>query len=158
MSPKDFVEKSQWIQRPNFLRKPTSSWLKEKSYKDTVDPDSPEVKSTKVNTCVVKESDLIVERLFRFSSWNKAKVAVALCLNYKRKLREKVKSKGKESSAGSPEQRCFSDTPASGELNVANLQEAEVEIIKQVQRQAFPSEIRSLQKKSPRYRGRTEDG
>ena len=54
-------------------------------------------------------------------------------------------SKGKESSAGSPEQRCVSNTPASGELNVANLQEAEVEIIKQVQRQAFPSEIRSLQ-------------
>ena len=55
------------------------------------------------------------------------------------------KGKGKESSAGSPEQRCVSNTPASGELNVANLQEAEVEIIKQVQRQAFPSEIRSLQ-------------
>ena len=80
MSPKDFVEKSQWIQGPDFLRKPTSSWLKEKSYKDTVDPDSPEVKSTKVNTCVVKESDVIVERLLRFSSWHKAKVAVALCL------------------------------------------------------------------------------
>ena len=54
-------------------------------------------------------------------------------------------SKGKESSAGSPEQRCVSNTPASAELNVANLQQAEVEIIKQVQRQAFPSEIRSLQ-------------
>ena len=54
-------------------------------------------------------------------------------------------SKGKESSAGSPEQRCVSNTPASGELNVANLQETEVEITKQVQRQAFPSEIRSLQ-------------
>ena len=109
MSPKDFVEKSQWIQGPDFLRKPTSSWLKEKSYKDTVDPDSPEVKSTKVNTCVVKESDVIVERLLRFSSWHKAKVAVALCLKYKRKLREKVMSKGKESSAGSPEQRCVSN-------------------------------------------------
>ena len=54
-------------------------------------------------------------------------------------------SKGKESSSGSPEQRCVSNTPASAELNVTNLQEAEVEIIKQLQRQAFPSEIRSLQ-------------
>ena len=145
MSPKDFVEKSQWILGPNFVKKPASSWLKEKSDKDTVDPDSPEVKSSKVNTCVVKESDVIVERLLSFSSWHKAKVAVALCLKYKRKLREKVMSKGKESSAGSPEQRCVSNTTASGELNVANLQEAEVEIIKRVQRQAFPSEIRSLQ-------------
>ena len=85
------------------------------------------MKSTKVNTCVVKESDVIVERLLRFSSWHKAKVAVALCLKYKRKLREKVMSKGKESSAGSQEQRCVSNTPASAGLNVANLQEAEVE-------------------------------
>ena len=108
-------------------------------------PDSLEVKSTKVNTCVLKESDAIVERLLRFLSWQKAKLAVALCLKYKRKLREKVMAKGRKSSAGSPEQRCVSNTPASGELNVANLQEAEVEIIKQVQRQAFPSEIRSLQ-------------
>ena len=65
----------------------------EKSYKDTVD--SPELKSTKVNTSVVKESDVIVESLLRFSSWHKAKVSIALCLKYKRKFREKVMSKGK---------------------------------------------------------------
>ena len=70
-----------------------------------MDPDFPEVKNTEVNTCVVKESDVIVDRLLRFSSWHKAKVAVALCLKYKRKLREKVMSKGKESSAGLPEQK-----------------------------------------------------
>ena len=67
-----------------------AGWLKEKSYKDTVDPDSTEVKSTKVNTCVVKESDVIVERLLRFSSWHKAKVAVALCL----KVQEEAQRKG----------------------------------------------------------------
>ena len=39
----------------------------------------------------------------------------------------------------------MSVTPASAELNVANLQEEEVEIIKQVQRQAFPSKTISLQ-------------
>ena len=33
MSPKDFDEKSQWIQGPNFLKTPTSSWLKERSHR-----------------------------------------------------------------------------------------------------------------------------
>ena len=32
-----------------------------------MDPDSPEVKNIEVNTCVVEESDVIVERLLRFS-------------------------------------------------------------------------------------------
>ena len=59
-------------------------------YKDNVDPDFPEVKNTEVNTCVVKESDVIVERLLRFSSWHKARVAVALCL----KVQEEAQRKG----------------------------------------------------------------
>ena len=32
-----------------------------------MDPDFREVKNTEVNTCVVKESDVIVERLLKFS-------------------------------------------------------------------------------------------
>ena len=82
--------------------------MKEETYKDNVDPDSPKEKNTTL--CVVKESDVRVEGLLRFSSWQKAKVAVTLCLRYKRKLREKVMSKGKESSAGTPEQGCISNT------------------------------------------------
>ena len=90
--------------------------MKEEIYKDNVDPDFPEVKSTEVNTCVVKESDVIVERLLRFSSWHKAKVAVALCLRYNGNLREKVMSKGKESSAGKKEQGCVSKAQFNVEL------------------------------------------
>ena len=81
-----------------------------------MDPDFPEVKNTEVNTCVVKESDVIVERVLKFSSWHKAKVAVALCLRYNENLREKVMSKGKESSAGTKEQGCVSKAQFNVEL------------------------------------------
>ena len=96
--------------RPDFLKRPTNSCLKEETNKDNVHPESPEEKNTKVNTCVVKESDVIVKRLLRFSSLQKANVAVTPCLRYKRKLREKVMSKGKDSSAGTPEKGCVSNT------------------------------------------------
>ena len=72
-----------WITGPDFLKEPVKSWLKEETYEDHVDPDSPEVKNVKVNISTVKESSDIVKRLRRFSSWFKAKMVVALCLKYK---------------------------------------------------------------------------
>lgn len=86
MSPKDFVEKSEWIKGPDFLKEPVESWLKKEKYEEHVDADSPEVKNVNVNTTAVEESSDILKRLQRFSSWYKAKVAVALCLKYKVKL------------------------------------------------------------------------
>ena len=80
MSPKDFMEKSEWIGDPDFLKEPVESWLKEESYDDHVDSDSPEVKNVKVNIRAVKKSSDILKRLRRFSSWFKAKMALALCL------------------------------------------------------------------------------
>lgn len=84
MSPKDFVEKSEWIKGPDFLREPKVSRLKEENYEDHVDPDFPVVKKLSVNTSTVKESFDIVSRPSRFSSWQKAKIAVALCLRYEK--------------------------------------------------------------------------
>ena len=76
MLPKDFVEKSRWITGPDFLKEPVDSWLKEETYENDVDPDSPEVKNVKVNTSALKESSDIRKRLQRFSSWQKAKMAL----------------------------------------------------------------------------------
>ena len=86
MSPKDFVEKSEWIKGPDFLKESAESWLKKEKYEEHVDADSPEVKNVNVNTSAVEESSDILKRLQRFSSWYKAKVAVALCLKYKVKF------------------------------------------------------------------------
>ena len=145
MSPKDFVKKSKWITGPAFLKEPVDNWLNEETYVQDVDQDCPEVKSVRVNTSVVKESIDILKRLERFSSWRKAKMAVALCLKYKRKLRARVMAKKKAPDDGASEEMSTSGTFASLGVNVTDLEEAEVEIIKLVQRDQFPSEIRSLQ-------------
>ena len=146
MSPKDFVEKAAWITGPDFLKEPVKSWLKEETYEDHVDPDSLEVKNVKVNISTVKESSDIVKRLRRFPSWFKAKMAVALCLKYKRHLRDRVLAKKKGSSClASDEGPVGRKDVNSTRVNVADLEEAEIEIIKHVQRKEFPSEIKSLQ-------------
>ena len=56
ISPKDFMEKSEWIKGPDFLKEPVESWLKGETYEDHVDLDSPEVKNVKVNISAVKET------------------------------------------------------------------------------------------------------
>ena len=146
MSPKDFVEKSEWIKGPDFLKEPVESWLKEETYEDHVDSDSPEVRNVKVNISAVKENSDILKRLRRFSSWFKAKMAVALCLKYKRSLRDRVLAKRKVSSGlASDEGPAGRKGVNSTRVNVADLEEAEMEIIKRVQRNEFPSEIKSLQ-------------
>ena len=146
MSPKDFVEKSDWIKGPDFLKEPVESWLKEETYEDHVDSDSAEVRNVKVNTSAVKENSDILKRLRRFSSWFKAKMAVALCLKYKRSLRDRVLAKRKVSSGlASDEGPAGRKDVDSTRVNVADLEEAEMEIIKHVQRNEFPSEIKSLQ-------------
>ena len=148
MSPKDFVEKSEWIKGPDFLKEPVESWLKEETYEEHVDSDSPEVKIVKVNTSAVKESSDILKRLERFSSWFKAKMAVALCLKYLRSLRDRVLAKRKVSSDVASEEGPAgpNDVNSTGsQANVTDLEEAEMEIIKHVQRKEFPSEIKSLQ-------------
>jgi len=147
-SPKDSVEKSTWIKGPDFLKEPVECWLKEETYEEHVDSDSPEVRNVKVNTSTVKESSDILKRLERFSSWFKAKMAVALGLQYKRRLRDRVLAKRKLSSKGASEEELASPTnvtSASTGVSVTDLEEAEVEIIRHVQRNEFASEIKSLQ-------------
>ena len=110
---------------------------------DHVDSDSPEVKNVKVNISTVKESSDILKRLRRFSSWFKAKMAVALCLKFQAKShRDTVLAKRNVSSG-----LALDEGPAgrkdidSTRVNVADLEEPEMEIIKHVQRNKFPSEI-----------------
>ena len=148
MSPKDVMEKSKWIKRPDFLNEPVESWLKEETYEDYMESDSPEVKIVKVNTSAVKENNYIVKRRQRFSSRLKAKMAVAFCLRYKRRLRDRVLAKRKLSSNGTSEEGLAgptNGTSASTVVNATDLEEAEAEITKHVQRNEFPSEMKSLQ-------------
>lgn len=69
MSPEDFMKKSELIKGPDFQKEPVESWLKEGTYEEHMDADSPEVKKVKVNTSMVRESSDILKRFQQFSSW-----------------------------------------------------------------------------------------
>ena len=68
---------------------------------------------------------------------------MVLCLRHKRY--NEVISKGKELSDGTSEHQPTKDTSANTGPSAVNLKEAKVEIIKELQRNVFPSEIKSLQ-------------
>ena len=91
---------SRWICGPEFLQKIENEWPANDSPKRELPSDDPEVRKT---TSIATKSDTrypsIEERIDRFSSWCKAKRAVAMCIQYVRKLKARVKnldSKGRE--------------------------------------------------------------
>ena len=114
----------------DFLKEAVESWLKEETYEENVDADSLEVKDLKVNASAVKENSDTFKKLQRFSIWHKVKVAVVLCLRYKKKLTGKVVAKKKAPSDGASEEKPINGTSISPGLNAVDLEEAEVEILK----------------------------
>ena len=109
-----------------------------------MDPADPEVKDN-VNANVVTEKNDMLSRLDRFSSLNTAKAAVAICLRYKNNLRKKAVTKKDESMNRKPESEGRERVSASSLLSVDELQKAEMEIVKMVQSDAFPGEIKNLE-------------
>lgn len=93
-------------------------------------------------TTQVQRHFSLPERLMSFSCWHKAKRAIAICLRLQKRYRTGVKrkalSKSEEFHGGA------SKTTQYIPVNVQELQEAEREIIKSVQRDEFEEEISSL--------------
>lgn len=102
MTAKQFVEKSKWLEGPEFLKDSEETWLMGDIVKSKVDTTDPEVK-VNVNVNAVTEKKDILSRLHRFSRLNKAKAAVAICLRYKANLKEKAITKKDESMNRKPE-------------------------------------------------------
>ena len=94
----------------------------------------------------------MLSRLERFSSWQRLKTAIALCMKYKQQLKMSVneaisRSPVKETSQSAPNsgQKCDSkDCPVVTSVMVNDLEQAEVEVIKLVQADAFEREIKAL--------------
>ena len=96
----------------------------------------------------------IEERLNRFSSWFKAKRAIAICLRFKEillaRLRKRKLSGEQSSDSSEGSSRVISCNP----LNVDELNEAGKEIIRVVQRKSFIKETlllhqRNVEESSP---------
>ena len=81
MTAKQFVERSKWLEGPEFLKDSEETWQTGDVIKSKVDPANPEVK-VNVNANVVTEKNDMLSRLDRFSSLNTATAAVAICLRY----------------------------------------------------------------------------
>ena len=97
LSPRE-LQKSSWITGPAFLWKDKSCWpecsLSEAKENYMLSEDDPEVKKAVTLVANTDESFAsLVTRLEYFSDYHRAKRAVALCLLYINKLKERVKSK-----------------------------------------------------------------
>ncbi len=118
-------------------------WQTREVVESKVDATDPEVK-VNVNANVLTEKNDILSRLDRFSSLHTAKVAVAICLKYKKNLKEKTLTRKDEAINGTLVSEGVERVSASSLISVEELQKAEMKIIKVVQSNAFPSEIKIL--------------
>ena len=59
------------VKGPDFLKEPVEIWLKEETYEEHVDADSPEVKDFKFNASAVKENSDILKRLKKVKFWQR---------------------------------------------------------------------------------------
>ena len=89
------LQKSNWITGPAFLWKEKSCWpVNEAKEIFTLYEDDPEVKKkVALVTSTEKSFVSLASRLKYFSDYHQAKKAVALCLMYIQKLKERVKSR-----------------------------------------------------------------
>ncbi|XP_073237544.1 uncharacterized protein [Porites lutea] len=87
MNTKEFMQRSQWIKGPDFLWQTEDHWPQQDSYENEVDHNSPDVKRVTANATVIEEHENMLSRFKRFSKWQVLKDAVALCMEYKRRLK-----------------------------------------------------------------------
>ena len=103
--------------------------------------DDPEVKNCSVNTPSIKQSGFDLGRLNRFSTWFSAKRAMANCLLFISRLKQRCQRK----RTG----RTDDDSTSEKDVSVQKLREAEIVILKYVQSEVFGEEIvilKSIQK------------
>ncbi|XP_043229908.1 uncharacterized protein LOC122385596 [Amphibalanus amphitrite] len=131
---RELVDNHLWWHGPAFLSLSTDLPLVDNE--EVVDERDPEVK--KAASLMTKSSTpaavypTLLERLERFSSWFTAKKAVANCLRYMRKLQEASKKRRADNSEG---------TRTQDELQVQDLKEAEVIILRSLQKETFKNEM-----------------
>jgi len=145
----DFLQKSQWINGPGFLWQSENHWPKQGSYEDEIDPSSPEVRKITANSTIVEEKKDMLSRLERFSNWQRLKTAIALWMMYKQRLKVSISkaisgSSAKETSQNSDRNSDYTSCSAVVPVMVNDLEQAEIEVIKLVQADAFGKEIKVL--------------
>ena len=130
-----------WIQGPEFLRQSNETWPKRPAeMNDSVDDADPEVKRSIVCANHGSDPDLMARITNRYSSWTRLRRVVAWMLRYKANLLRQSKKR----KTGQTVDIKFSGS--TNFLNLAELQNAEIEILKYVQEQSFKEERGLLSK------------
>ena len=128
----EFIGCSIWWNGPDFLSEPGR--LQEQDMNTDIDPEDPEVKKEKSSSTAfstgtqLKSFAGLPQRLEYFSSWHRAKKAVALALRYKDILLRRTEAKCAEP------------------VTVEEMKKAEAIIVRKVQEEAFGEEVHSLRK------------
>ena len=143
LSVTELVNKSKWLSGPQFL------WEKEipiviEANPPTVSADDPEVKRVQAFAVQQFKNQSLLDRLEHFSDWHRAKRAVAACLRLKSNFKDR--SIKKPSEPLSIEYLRKNAIPLYESATVKELQQAELEIIRQVQSEVFKEEIKILQR------------
>ena len=96
----------------------------------------PEVRKIKAlaTGAIENRHSLILDRLKCFSSWHRAKRAIAYCTNFKNRLKQRILNQNAPAEPRTAKQK----------INVEDLQSAELEIIRIVQEIEFSEEIEVL--------------
>ena len=157
LSPKDLLQSSRWLRGPSFLWDSHYSWKNfDKSEPESLQPDDKEVRkasSFKTFTTTKEPSATLLQRLEYFSSWFRAKRAVAVCLRYRKILLERTR--GKQTTVDGVRTRSAANEHRP--VDVDELKAAEQEIIRHVQKEAFKEEISKLKKITTDYEAHKED-
>ena len=140
VSADDFVHKSKWLTGPDFLWKTDLPEDESLASEQVLSDNDPEVKrvtplATQIETF---PPHLDLRCLEGFSSWNKAKRAIANCMNFKALLRTQIMNKQQTAHKNTD------DSVHPRPLVVEDLQKAEQEIIRNLQAEAFEEEIKVL--------------
>ena len=137
----ELSKQHRWITGPNFLWLPESEWPQLPADLDAVSLNDPEVKKVLVHSMNVEENVDLLNRLTRFSEWQRMKRSIAWILRLKPNSDERAllpkDGADKIGSAAHVKRK---------PLRVEELDRAEKTILKLVQRGAFPKEIEALQK------------
>jgi hypothetical protein len=144
----DIVNDSRWINGPSFLYEADQDWkhFNQPDDKAKLEPDDVKVKKVTTFATSVKKFAGVVERLEYFSSWHRAKKAIANCLRYRRLLRQRVHKKRKKKDVENIEKAANIMKPDQI-VTVEEMNAAEREIIKALQKEEFKQELSSLKSK-----------
>ena len=135
----DILKNDRWLRGPEFLWGNESLWPRMVEIPALKD-DDPEVRKETQIYIVVVQSKFLEPLLARYSSWWKLKRAVAWLLRCKAYFLLKVQLSKRSASVASESKVQGGEVPfvKYGYLKVAELQEVEKEILKEVQQVSFP--------------------